>query len=68
MILLIHILLEDDTSIVTTKAEGIAETSTYLTLLSLVECEVQIVINLRILVTLFVVDGRRNDIVNPHTS
>ena len=47
----------------TTKTEGVAESSTYLTLLSLVEREVQIIIDLGILVTLLVVDGGRNDIV-----
>ena len=43
MILLTHILLEYHAGIVTTKAKGIAETSTNLALLGLVECEVQII-------------------------
>ena len=47
----------------TTKAESIAETSTYLTLLSLVECEIQVVVDLGILIAIFMVDGGRNDIV-----
>ena len=47
----------------TTKAEGIAETSTNLALLGLVECEVQIVVNLWIIVALLVVDCGRNDVV-----
>ena len=47
----------------TTKAEGVAETSTNLALLSLVEGEIQIVIDLWIVIALLVVDGGRNDIV-----
>ena len=47
----------------TTKTEGIAETSTYLTLLGLVECEIQIVVNLGILVASLMVDGGRHDII-----
>ena len=47
----------------TTKAEGIAETSTNHALLSLVEGEIQIVVNIRILIALLVIDGGRNDVV-----
>ena len=47
----------------TTKAESVAETSTQLTLLSLVECEIQIVVDLGILVASLMVDGGRHDIV-----
>ena len=63
MMLLSLILLEYYTCIVTTKTEGVAKTSTYDTLLSLVECEVQVVINLWILITFLVIDCWRNDIV-----
>ena len=47
----------------TTKAEGVAETSTNLALLGLVECEVQIVVNLWVVIALLVVDRGRNDVV-----
>ena len=46
-----------------TKSEGIAETSTYHTLLGFIESEVQIVVDLWIIIALLVVDGGRNDIV-----
>ena len=47
----------------TAKAEGVAESSTNHALLSLVEGEVQIVVDLGIIVALLVVDGGRNDVV-----
>ena len=45
------------------KSERIAQSSTYLTLLCLVERKVQRIIELRILVALLVIDGRRHDVV-----
>ena len=65
---LIHILTEYYASVMTTESKGIAQTSTNLTLLGLVEGEVEVVVNLFVLVILLVVDGGRNDVVNPHTS
>ena len=63
MMSLTHILLEDYAGIVTTKSEGIAETSTHLTLLSLVEGEVEVVVDLLVLIIFLMVDGGRNNIV-----
>ncbi len=60
---LFSILLEYYTAVVTTESESIAQCCTNLTLLSFVECEVQVVIELWIVVTLFMVDRRRNDVV-----
>ena len=50
---LFSILLEYYTAVVTTESESIAQCCTNLTLLSFVECEVQVVIELWIVVTLF---------------
>ena len=47
----------------TTKTKGVAQCSTHLTLLSLVERKVQIIVNLRILVVLLMVDSWRYNIV-----
>ena len=49
MKLLIIILLEDNTSVVTSEAECVAEGSTYGALLGLVECEVQVVVDVLVL-------------------
>jgi hypothetical protein len=60
---LFSILLEYYTAVVTAESESITQCSTNLTLLSFVEGKVQVVIELWIIITLFVVDSRRNDIV-----
>ena len=57
------ILLENDTCIVATKAEGVAECSTNGTLLSLVEGEIERIVNLRIFVASLVVDGWRYNVI-----
>ena len=61
--LLLSVLLDDDASVVSAKAEGIGQGSAYGTFLSLVESEVHVVVQLRIIITLGMVDGRRDDIV-----
>ena len=63
MKLLIIILLEDNTSVVTSEAECIAEGSTYGALLGLVECEVQVVVDVLVLIIILMVDCWRDDIV-----
>ena len=63
MKLLIIILLEDYTSVVASETEGVAQGSAYCALLSLVECEVQVVVDVLVLIVLLVVDCRWNDIV-----
>lgn len=45
------------------EAKRIAHCSTYQAFLGFVECEIQIIVNLGILVTSLMVDGRRNNIV-----
>ena len=57
------ILLEYDTCIVTTETEGVAEGSTNGTLLSLVEGEIERIVNLWIFVTSLVVDGWRYNVI-----
>ena len=47
----------------TTKSEGVGEGSTHSALLSLVEREVHVVVNVFIAVVLIVVDGGRDDVV-----
>lgn len=61
--ILFSILLEDNACIVATETEGVAQCGTYLALLGLVECEVHLVVDFRIVVAVSVVDGRRNDVV-----
>ena len=60
---LVLILLHDAAGIVTTKSEGVGEGSTHSALLSLVEREVHVVVNVFIAVVLIVVDGGRDDVV-----
>ena len=47
----------------TTETEGIAQCSTNLTLLSFVEGEIQVIIELFVLIIFLMVDGRRYDVV-----
>ena len=60
---LVLILLHDAAGVVTTKSEGVGEGSTHSALLSLVEREVHVVVDVFIAVVLIVIDGGRNDIV-----
>ena len=60
---LLSIFLEYYTCVVASETECVAQCSTNLTLLRLVEGVVEIVIDLRILVVFLVVDGWRNDVV-----
>ena len=60
---LLLVFLEDDGGVVATESEGVGEHGSHVTLLGLVECEVEVVINLRIIVALCMVDGRRHDSV-----
>ena len=57
---LFYVLLENHTRIVTAKTKGVAQCGTYLALLRLAECEIQIVIYLRILVTVLMIYCWRN--------
>ena len=50
------ILLEDDACIVTTETESVTEGNTHRALLSLVEREIEVVVNFRVLVILSVVN------------
>ena len=54
---------EDGARIVSSKSKCIGQCSSDFSLLSLIECEIQIVINLGILITLGMIDRRRNDII-----
>ena len=54
--------LDDDGGIVTAKAEGIGERSANGAFLSLVEGEVEIVIDVLVLIAFFMIDSGRNDI------
>ena len=60
---LVLILLHDAAGIVATKSEGVGEGSTHSALLSLVEREVHVVVDVFIAVVLIVIDGGRNDII-----
>lgn len=60
--ILFSILLEDNACIVATETEGIAQCSTHLALLCLIECEIHLVVYLRIIIAFLVVDGRRHDV------
>lgn len=61
--MLVVILLQDAASIVATKAKRVAERSADGALLSLVEGEVEVVVNVLVAVIVLVVDGGRNDVV-----
>lgn len=63
MKLLFSILLEYYTSVVTAETKGVAKCSAHLTLLCCVECEVEIIVNLLILIAFLVVDCWRDDVV-----
>ena len=60
---LLGILLEDDACVVATEAKRIAQCSTHGALLSLVEGEIQLVVDFGIIVSLLMVDGGRHHIV-----
>ena len=57
------ILLDDAAGIVSAESESIGERRTYGALLSLVEGEVHVVVDVFVAVVLIVVDGRRHDVV-----
>ena len=57
------ILLHDAAGIVSPKSEGVGEGGTHSALLSLVEREVHVVVNVFIAVVLIVVDGGWDDVV-----
>ena len=61
--LLVLILLHDAASVVSAKSKGVGESSTHSALLSFVEGEVHLVVDVLIAVIFVVVDGGRNDIV-----
>ena len=63
MICILFVLLHNDASIVSAKSERVAQSCTHFALLRLVEGKVQIVVNLGVLIAIFMVDGRRNNIV-----
>lgn len=60
--LLIIIFLEDNTGIVSAKAESVAHSGAHGALLCLVECEIEIIVYFFVLVVFFVVDCRRYDV------
>ncbi len=64
--LLVLILLHDAASVVSAKSKGVGESSTHSALLSFVEGEVHLVVDVLIAVIFVVVDGGRNDIVLPN--
>lgn len=57
------ILLHNAAGIVTTEAEGVAQSSTYGALLCLVEGEVEVVVDVLVAIVVLVVDRRRHDVV-----
>ena len=67
---LFNIFLEYYASVVSAKSKRVADGSTHLAFLRLVESKVQTVVQLWILVALLMVDGRRYDVVlyAQHTS
>ena len=60
---LFFVFLYDTASIVSAKAEGVAQSSTYGAFLCFVKCKVEVVVDFFVLVAFFVVDGGRNDVV-----
>ena len=61
--MVLSIFLECYTCVVATESEGVADGSAHLALLCFVECEVEVVVYLLVVVALGVVDGRGHDAV-----
>ena len=59
----VFVFFYDAASIVSAEAECVAECCAHCALLSLVESEVQIVIDVFIFIAFFVVDGRWHDVI-----
>lgn len=60
---LLHKFFNNSTSIVTAKPESIGQCCPHFSFLSLIECEIQFIIYFRIIITIRMVDRRRNDTV-----
>ena len=59
----VYALFEDNAGVVSSKTECIGKSSANFSFLSFVESEVHLVVNLVILITLLVVNCRRDDII-----
>ena len=60
---LFSVFFYDYTCIVSTKTECVAQCSTNSTMLCLIECEVQVIVDLFVVITFFVVDCWRNNVI-----
>lgn len=60
---LFSVFFYDYTCVMSTKTKCVAQCGTYSTLLSLIERKVQIIVDFRIVVTFFVVNSWRNNII-----
>lgn len=61
--LLFCVFLENDTRIMTTESKSIGQSYVHFALLCFVEREVQVIVDVFVVITLFVVDGRRNNAI-----